>query len=1001
MRKSITFKETVSKDGKIEDVSVNDFKPKPESHDSSLFDETSKHKIKRPSEHVKEISAKTQEHDDTYPTAMQDKIFSSEWLSERLVSDGKRADAPSNHNKQVELDHQTGKVIIDEDKPMSFADGASKNIQTITKQGTITKLKNFFGVDKKVNKVKVSITKEKFLQMSCRVGEKQLHNKKIAPVIIWDFGGQDVFYSTHQTFLTYRAVYIIVLDGSRKLDEVCPFAQYLPGKSGHKTARDYLRFWINTIVTYCKGCIPDFPKIIVVLTHKDQVEASEVEYRRHELFEDISQMFEQTPLKQHLVIDDKIFVNAKDKHDPEMVKITRVIIRESEQQPTWGESLPKCFIPLELEFAYLIKRNVPLITVEHLQKINATQAIRPLSETELKVFLKFQHSIGKVLYFDEHKLDNHVLLSPTHLIDAFKSIVTDRRFCEGDNDREELWDVMGKKGVVPKKVIQTIWKKKKYCEFYKNQDYLLGVMTHLDILVEPKRYDSNHSRIPADFYYIASMVRTTDDSGYLLSPDFKNRSIALAFQSSSLMIPPALSFRFISYCLNIWAVKTNEQTKQDMLFHRSVVFIIDASLDLHILCEDDMIVVRLVHSTSNTMIIRDMASSINECVTSALEKISQLYIKTSSDQNQTSSHQNQTSSLQNQTNSHQNQTSSHQNHTSSHQNQTSSHRNQTTSHQNQTSSHQNQTISHQNQTSSHHNDPSSHQNQTSSHQNQTSSRQNQTSSHQNQTSSHHNQNSSLQNQTNIASFITSVCCNSPDKPCILEVNKLGLMETWICPSHCITHRIHTIAAWIKEKKPTDLHLRRLSLLYNKKDVEELAIFIGLSTAQVENILEADDTMQKKFEVLRQCRDILAVTFNNIKDAMEAGGNKSVHTLCQIFKHDKGDPIDFEHEPEKWDRVLTEKHIDRLAPLIGNNSLPFLIELDMAFQTWEQISHRQNKRDLVGLNTDILAEWRTKFCQTNGPKPTLRAIALAFHNIGKNRKFIEEVLFPHGSDIHNQ
>lgn len=109
----------------------------------------------------------------------------------------------------------------------------------------------------------------------------------------------------------------------------------------------------------------------------------------------------------------------------------------------------------------------------------------------------------------------------------------------------------------------------------------------------------------------------------------------------------------------------------------------------------------------------------------------------------------------------------------------------------------------------------------------------------------------------------------------------------------------------------------------------------------------------------------------------------------------------EHEPEKWDRVLTEKHIDKLAPLIGNNSLPFLIELDMAFQTWEQISHRQNKRDLVGLNTDILAEWRTKFCQTNGPKPTLRAIALAFHNIGKNRKFIEEVLFPQGSDIHNQ
>jgi hypothetical protein len=29
-----------------------------------------------------------------------------------------------------------------------------------------------------------------------KVSEKKLHQRKIAPVIIWDFGGQDVFYST-------------------------------------------------------------------------------------------------------------------------------------------------------------------------------------------------------------------------------------------------------------------------------------------------------------------------------------------------------------------------------------------------------------------------------------------------------------------------------------------------------------------------------------------------------------------------------------------------------------------------------------------------------------------------------------------------------------------------------------------------------------------------------------------------------------------------------------
>ncbi|CAG2218848.1 LRRK2 [Mytilus edulis] len=322
--------------------------------------------------------------------------------------------------------------------------------------------------------------------MVSKVGKKMLHNKKIAPVIIWDFGGQDVFYSTHQTFLTYRALYMIVLDGSRKLDDPCPHKTYLPGKSGDKTARDYLRFWINTIVTYCKGSVEDFPKIMIVLTHKDKVQSNEVENRKSEIFREIKNMIKHKPFEKHLVIDELLFVNAKDRHDLGMERIKDVIRSQSEKQPTWGEPLPKCFITLELEFASLIKRNIPLITLEHLNEINSLQSIRPLSETELK-----------------------------------------------------------------------------------NKDYLLGVMTHLDILVEPTRYDSNHTRIPADFYYVASMVRANDNSGYLQSADLEHRSIAIVFQSSSSVIPPALSFRFLCNCLSVWALKKFGQDNKSMLFYRS------------------------------------------------------------------------------------------------------------------------------------------------------------------------------------------------------------------------------------------------------------------------------------------------------------------------------------------------------------------------------------------------------------------------------------------------
>ncbi|XP_071150151.1 uncharacterized protein [Mytilus edulis] len=667
------------------------------------------------------------------------------------------------------------------------------HLETVTKPGLIRKLKNYFGVSKKVKEVNLSITKESFLEKSSEVASKLLHTKKIAPIVIWDFGGQDVFYSTHQTFLTYRAIYMIVLDGRRRLDDPCPTEQYLPGKSGPKTAKDYLLFWINTIVTYCKGSVEGYPKIMIVLTHKDKFKITEIAQRRKELFSEIKNMFEKTPFKQHLLIDDKVFVNAKNKKDPEMAKIKDIIISETECQPTWGEPLPKCFIPLELECASLIKRNIHLITLEQLQQINSQQPIRPLTESELKVFLKFQHSIGKVLYFDEHKLNDRIILSPTLLIDAFKSIVTDRRFCKGDTEREELWDVMGKTGMVSKKGIQTVWKRKKYLNFYENKDYLLDVMGYLDILVEPKRYNSNNTRIPAEFYYVASMVRAKDDSGYLQSVSFTHRSISIAFQSSSLMIPPALSFRFLSYCLYVWAVKSYGKTNKEMLFHRSGVFTIDPSLDMSITCKDDKIIARLVHATSSTLIMRDLASSIYECLTSAIEKISRLYIRTSSDHTQTSN----------------------------------------------------------------------------------------------------------------ASFMTRICCNSSDNPCFLSDNDRDNPDkVWTCPSHGIEHSIYTITSWIAVKNeeeckagcpvtneeflkatPSDLHLRRLSLLYSSFEAHELAIYLGLPNSAVETILETEDPKTSSFEILRQCRDSKVVTFKDIREALEKNEKKSIHTLCKA----KDDP----------------------------------------------------------------------------------------------------------------
>ncbi|XP_052079214.1 uncharacterized protein LOC127717566 [Mytilus californianus] len=609
-------------------------------------------------------------------------------------------------------------------------------------------------------------------------------------------------------------------------------------------------------------------------------------------------MFSGSPLHSHLVIKEQIFVNAKSKRDPEMAQIKKIITEQAMKQPTWGQNLPKCFIRLELEFDSLLSRNIPLITMKQMEKINSLQPVRPLTEQELKVFLKFQHSVGRILYFGEVNLDQHIIISPTHLIDAFKSIVTDRKFCEGDRMRQKSWDLMSKKGTIEKKSIEKIWKKKKYNKFKDHKEYLLGVMTHLDILVEPKRYDKSQKRIPAEFYYVASMVRTNDTTGYLMSPTFIQSNIAIAFSPSSSVIPPALSFRFISYCLSIFAVKKYGQKNDEMLFHRSAIFNIDQSLDMCVNCDDEIIVVRLVHLRNRTLIMRDLASSIRECLAVALEKISQLYVKTSS----------------------------------------------------------------------------------------------------------------LDCVDSKRSFNLSLCCSSSEDPCLLPMSTLKEQDgSWICPKHGIEHTKDMMSSWaihkdeiqcgtacpvtdteFLEQIPSDIHLRRLSMQYNINETKELAIHLGMEYQAWDDLFVTfgEEPERLKFEALLRSVECSHLTFNDIRKAAEDGKIQTIHSLCRVVR---GNPIDFDQEPEKWDLVPTEEHLDRVAPLVGHNSLPFLVELGLEFRTWEEIKYRQTERDLVKLNRNILQEWKSNFCSLHNIRPSLRDIGKAFNNIGKNIRIIENVL----------
>jgi hypothetical protein len=58
---------------------------------------------------------------------------------------------------------------------------------------------------------------------------------KIGRLMFWDFGGQYVYYTTHQTFMTYRALFLVVFDGSTDLYGEVPDVLCFPGQHGTPT----------------------------------------------------------------------------------------------------------------------------------------------------------------------------------------------------------------------------------------------------------------------------------------------------------------------------------------------------------------------------------------------------------------------------------------------------------------------------------------------------------------------------------------------------------------------------------------------------------------------------------------------------------------------------------------------------------------------------------------------------------------------------------------------
>ncbi|KAK3611478.1 hypothetical protein CHS0354_039089 [Potamilus streckersoni] len=103
---------------------------------------------------------------------------------------------------------------------------------------------------------------------------------KNSPVSVWDFAGQYSFYTTHQTFLTRRAIYLLVSDVSGHITDPVDDDCYFHSEGIMKCrVCEVINIWLNSIHTCAPSPEAGIPPVILVGTHLDKISQKKLPLR--------------------------------------------------------------------------------------------------------------------------------------------------------------------------------------------------------------------------------------------------------------------------------------------------------------------------------------------------------------------------------------------------------------------------------------------------------------------------------------------------------------------------------------------------------------------------------------------------------------------------------------------------------------------------------------------------------------------------------------------------
>lgn len=386
----------------------------------------------------------------------------------------------------------------------------------------------------------------------------EIHDREVT-LDIWDFAGQAVYYTTHQVFLSSRAIYVIVFnmcDDFSAMTTIKPVSDNIQDAeilTEELSSLGYIDYWMKSIHVHAaentKNSITNTtlsPPIFIVGTHRNSLN-DDVEIQKEMVekkFDQLHQFLVGKPYYKHIVKPFFAVENCLNEgEDIQVCHLREQIQKSALQEPYMGEQIPTRWIQFEHIITQLVENANNYACVDQITDLASDLGIE--DQDEVQTMLEFYHDLGLIVYYGggsgtvDNILRNLVILSPQWLVDMFRRIITAWQPVDEKNSLIDKWQQLEKSGILDDELVNYLW-----ADDVDQKMALLGLLEKFDLIC--KRIPSKVENSSVASYYVPGRFHLLRNNKNLFMENTESVTFYLNFLG---FLPEALFHRMLTHAI--------------------------------------------------------------------------------------------------------------------------------------------------------------------------------------------------------------------------------------------------------------------------------------------------------------------------------------------------------------------------------------------------------------------------------------------------------------------